>query len=347
MRTVAVLSALFLSALPATLAAQNDTIYWTDGSKETKVQVTAFNVREVKWKSRGSTESRSSDRVADLDVQKVKDAYRRAYAAPRDQKVGTFRATADKKKDDPFVQQFGYWEAARLLLDNGEYGDGFLVLKELTDTCPDSGFLPRTFGEKCEYYISNNKKSDLKAVADKFSIEAQTQGFPEGYLLEARYYVALAKGLAEQMDAAAFKKEMDSIARAAGKGLPNVANRAKLQVANAARASGSIEEAKTAYNSIIDDAKSNGATRGAAWLGLGHAYQSAGNPADKEPYREAMMAFLRVYLDDDTAPGMKAEALYYGSQAAQKWGGADATRVSRTLRGRLLNQFPDSSWAKK
>jgi hypothetical protein len=85
-----------------------------------------------------------------------------------------------------------------------------------------------------------------------------------------------------------------------------------------------------------------------ALLGLGHTRLAAGGPTDTEPYRDALLAFLRVYLE---APGssaeLKAEALYHGSLAAEKWRGPDAGAMAASLRGYLRRDFPASPWANR
>ena len=49
-----------------------------------KVKVQGFTLREIKFSQRGRSDQRSADAVAALQVEKVKETYRRAYGAASD-----------------------------------------------------------------------------------------------------------------------------------------------------------------------------------------------------------------------------------------------------------------------
>lgn len=347
MRSALCLSLLAVCATATVATAQKDRITWTDGTVTKDVLVSRFNLREVSFKSRGVEENRPTDQVAELSVDKVQDKYRRAFGAPVAEQVDTFLNLARDMKDDPFLAQFGYHEAAQILLDAGEYGDAFQILEELNKECPDSGFVPLLYQSKLDYYRALDRKGDFATVAKKYADQASTYGYPEGFVLEANYFVTLAKALNEEIDAAALRKEMQRIAAQASARYPVTAARAKLQIADALRIEGKSDDAKSEYEDIIEDKKTAGGVRAAAWLGLGHVLQGLGNPADKEPYHQALLAFLRVYLNDDAADSLRAEALFFASGAASKWGGEGSGRMAAVLRGRLKYQFPESPFASK
>ncbi len=336
-----------LVAFAAPVAAQNDSITWTDGSVTKGVTVTGFTIRQASYKTRGSTEQKSSDMVLKMDISKVKDKYRRAFTAGRDDRVAQFLMIAESLKEQPFLSQFGYMEAAQMLLDNEQYGDAFGVLEEMTTACPDSGFVPILYRAKCEYYLGRQQKSDLAKVAGAFAAAAQTQAYPQGYVIEAEYYRALARALNGELTPDALRKEMQGILRRADPNFPVIAGRARLSIADNLRIEGKIAEAKNEYQDLIDDDKTAPTLLPAAWLGLGHTFAAEGTPNTRELYRSALLAYLRVYLDDASSDALKAESLYFGAQAAQNWGGEGAARHRSILRGRLLNHYPDSSWAKK
>ena len=331
----------------AASSAQNDTVVLVDGTKISNVRVTGFDLNRLTYKKRGNEELESSDRIASLDIAKVSDKYRRAFSAPIAERVGTFLQLAEMNESDPFIAQFGYYEAAQLLLRNGQNGDAFQVLEELNKKCPNSGYLPLLYSEKCSYYAARGKHVDLAKVAGQYSLNSQAAGYPKGAQLEARYFETLSKGLAGTMTPKQLAGEMEKIIRDAGSLLPQVSGRARLQIANIARTAGNGKDAREAYQALVEDEKADAGVRGAAWLGIGHLNIESGNPSNKQAYKDAMLAFLRVYLDENTSADLKAEALYFGSQAAKQWGGPTSSRYSRTLRGRLLRVFPNSEWAKK
>ncbi len=325
------------------LAAQTDTIYWTDGTQSKKVKVTAFSLREIKFRSRGSSESRSSDLVARLDVTKVNNKFVRAFNSPRDEQAGNFLREADKlASSDPFLAQFAFVEAAKVFLANAQYNDAFQVLEQLNQKCPDSGFMPLLYQTKLEYYTARRRQKDMRNVADKYTTAVQTQGYPDGYGLEAEYYARLADGLSKGASAIALRSAMLDVAgRAESAGFPGVADKARLQVAHALLAEGNVDAAKGAFIDLKNRNRIDAGVLAGAWLGLGKVHMKRGDPANREPYREALLAFLHVYVENKQGGAVVAEALDLGAQAAEKGGGDDSTRMKGRLRSLLRRQFPD------
>lgn len=342
-----VLGCLVAVALGASALAQNDVIRWNDGKVTSGVTVTAFNLREVTYTSRGTKESRPSDRVASLEVAKIRDKYKRAYGAPKAERAATFHDIAEANKNDPFVAQFGYYEAAQLALAAGDYPWGFQILEELEANCPDSGFKSLRYTAKLDYYLALDKKADFASLAAKYESATQVEGYPEGAVVEASYYKVMARAMKGELDNAKLRAEMTEVARRADPNYPATAARARVTIANTLRLEGKPEEAKKEFEEIVDDGATAPSILPSAWLGLAHVHSAMGTPANKEPYRDALLAYLRVYLDDNAPDDLKAEALYYGAQAAGRWGGESSAFYRRVLRGRLLNHFSDSPWAKK
>ena len=116
--------------------------------------------------------------VAELEVNKVRDHYMRAYASMgKSAGLDTF-LQVDRATDDQFLKQFGLMEAARMLLKNAQFAEAFLVLEELAAECPDSGFLPMLYRAKLDYYLAQGaeKAGDATTVAKRYLTATQTQG---------------------------------------------------------------------------------------------------------------------------------------------------------------------------
>ncbi len=332
--------------LPALALAQKDRITLVDGTVLDKVRVTAFTIAKIDFEKSGTPDSRTSDLVADVHVDRVHDVYKRAYAAKgTDQGPATFISEADQQSD-AFLKQFGYVEAARIYLANDQMNDAFAVLDELKKQVPDSGFLPMTYTVKIEYYLSQgrSKAADAQSVAQEYERQSQVQGFPKGFALEARYYKLMADAAGGTIDANRLRDQLQSLARDAS-GHPDVVNRARLQIANSLRAENKLPDALAIYNELLDKDYTTERVRAGAYLGLGSVQLAQGNASDKGPYRDALLSFLRVYLETpDAPPSMIAEALFMGAQAAEKWGGDDAGRMARRLRYILKRDYPNSTW---
>jgi len=339
------LSVFFLPFVIAPLTAQNDRISWTDGTVTERVTVTGFNLREITYRKGGSTETASSDKVADLFVKKVRNRYNQAYGASSSEKPATFLQLAERYKQDEFLAPFGYVEAVRLFEKTGEASSMFAALDEMAKRYPDTGFLTMTFVTKIRYYLGKGKNADAAKVALRYQTTATGQGYPKGFQLEAEYYEALTSGRTGALPQSQLRGVMQRIFSDAEPDYPLVASRARLELANSLRSEGKNDQARKEYEEILAIDNLDAQIRGGAWLGLGHISFDAGNPADREPYGEALKEFLRVYLSNrDAEPAVVAESLEFGAKAAEKWGGTDSARMSRRLKRILSQEFPD--WGK-
>lgn len=339
------LSTLLLSLVIAPLSAQEDRIHWTNGSVTERVTVTDYNLREIKYRKGGRVETAESDKVADLFVKKVRDKYSQAFGASSSEKPATFLQYAERYKDDAFLAQFGYVEAIHLFEKAGDSGSMFSALDEMAKRYPDSGFLTMSFVTKIHYYLGLGKSTDAAKVALRYKNTATGQGYLAGYMLEAEFYETLTLGLTGELPQSQVRGVMERIFSDADPDYPIIASRARLQIADSLRGEGKLDQAKRAYEAILDQDNLGARIRGGAWLGLGHISFAAGNPADREPYGKALKQFLRVYLaNHDAAPAVVAESLEFGAKAAEKWGGTDSTRISKRLQRTLAQEFPD--WGK-
>ena len=343
---------LFVLALPAAAAAQNDRIVWADGTATKGCQVTDFTWREVKFSEGGRNQARPADDVVRLEVEKVNEAYKRALAATsNDDRYNGLRAEAEKLAGtQPFLAQFGFLWAARLLLKNDQHDEAFALLEKMEKDLPNAGFRPEVYRIKLDYYLSGGKESsaNAKAVARKYSDVVLKEGWPDGFVHEATYYDIRARAAAEEIAPAAEQTELKALLAKVSGTQPAVADRVRVQLAGSLRRMNRLDEARKMYEEVAGKESADDATRGQALLGLGHTLYAQGDSTQTEPYRAAMLAFLRVYLETaGAAEEVKAEALYYAAEACDKWRGQDAPAMSRRLRSFLRRDFPASPWTKR
>lgn len=346
-------AALFFFAACAPLAAQ-DVITWVDGTTTERCRVTDFTTLEVKWTAGSGSDRKSSDQVADLRVEKVRDVYRRGFASK--EQMGSDTAenfigiARQEMAKSPFIAQFGLWEAAKFLIEAGHEAEGFPILDELIEKLPDSGFVPRAYAMKLDYYLATGKAKSAETVAKAYHDAATTKGYPDGYVHEASYYVLLAKAAGGGFKPNELRRELEVLASRTENSHPLVANRCRLQIAHILRQEGKPDEALALYNRICESKAVDQSTLAGAMLGIGHVHLARGNEVDKEPYREAMLAFLHVCIDTPNAsPDIVAEALFHGAEAALKWGGTDHRLIHGRLRHMLRSdaRYDDTEWAKR
>lgn len=336
-------------AIAAALPAQKDRIVLVDGKVIEDCTVLAYDLRKLDYRAKGSAASVESDLVASVTVEKTKDIYRRGYAAAGGPEgPGNFLTTAREQKE-PFIAQFGFAESARLLVEQGEYADAFAVLEELATKLPDSGFVPMLYRVKLEYYLQQGKSkaSDAASVAKRYEETAGSQGYPRGCQIEARYYAVMAQAVGGAIDTTKMRRDLEAIVGEAS-AYPNLADRCRLAIAESLVDEKKPDEAQKLLADLLGRNYIEPSTLAGALAGMGKVHFARGTPDNKEAYREALLAFLRVYVEVPKAqPGVTAESLYFAAQSAEKWGGPDAMTMARRLNHILVRDYPDNPWTKK
>lgn len=338
---------LLLLALPVPALAQ-DRIGWTDGTfTDPRTRVNEFTAFQVRYTARGSREEDSSDRVAVIEVASVRDAYRRGISTDDPAAV---LATAKRllEDGDKFVAQFGFHRAAKMYLAEGLQEEGFETLDELKAAIPDSGFIPDCYRMKIEYLLAQGRPggAEAAALADAYATQVLSAGMPQGFGLEAEYYKAMAEFTAGSTNPAGLHRTLSSLLVKVSGPNPTLANRTRLAIGTAARLQGRTEEAKQAYEELAKSEAVDIDTRAGAFLGLGHlAYERTSS--DRDNYREALLAFLRVYIETaDANDNVVAEALHYASESAKNWQGPDWNFMSQKLSRVLSQEYAHTTWGK-
>ena len=155
---------------------------------------------------------------------------------------------------------------------------------------------------------------------------------------------ALAEG-AGGGDAKAYQSKMREIAGRAAPVSAVLASRANVALGHSLCASKDIEGARKLYQDVLGQSE-DATARAGAYLGLGYLAMGSGDAANRDPYRDALLSFLRVRLETKSAPpSLQAEALYNAMLAAERWGGPDFRLVQGRCRYALVNNYPSSEWA--
>lgn len=335
---------LFCTALP--VLAQNDTVVLTSGETFRDVTVTSWDVRALKYTKGGANETVPSDKVAQVELAKYKDTYRRGIDA-RDPDFFVGSANECVAAKNILLAQFGFHAAAKLWLDNGEDAKGIGALDELAKQCPDAGLLPEVYRMKFEFYMGRGQAGAQSAgsVAKKLVAEANGNAWPAGFAMEGEFFAAMAERVGGG-DAKAFENKLrDIIGRALGS-YPHLANRANVQLANSLRDAGKNEDARKIYLDIVDKEGVDDNARAGAFIGLGTIRSAEGSPGAKEAYREAMLLFLRVRIETKGCwDSLQAEALYNAMDAALKWGGEDSRTIAGRCKFLITTEYSDTEWA--
>lgn len=336
---------ILLLALP--LLAQDDRIRLVDGKEVEGARVISFDVRELKYSKGGATEMVPSDRVVQVTLGKFKDIYRRGESS-KDGEEYLPVARDQLAAKNPLMAQVGFIAAAKAHFDNDKAAMAVGALDELEKALPEAGVIPDVYRLKFEYYISRGDKNAAQSalsVARKYTTAAAGGAWPAGFGLEAEFFTALAERVSGGDPKAYQGKLRDIMNRALGT-QPMVANRANMQLANSLRETGDKEGARKIYQDLVNKDNIDDSSRAGGYLGLGLLKMAEGDAANRDPFHEALLLFLRVRLETKDAWGsLQAEALYNAMLAAEKWGGPDFRYIHGRCRAVLRNEFPNSEWA--
>lgn len=327
-----------LFALP--LAAQNDVVYLQDGSKLDTGKVASFDVRKLKY---GDKEF-PTDQVVKVELAQFRDTFRIGLKDPGLLQTKAKEALKDGKV---LLGQLGLLQAASLYLDSNQAGEAMGALDELQKTVPEAGVMPDVYRMKFEYYMGLGQKGVVSAVtvAKKYQSDVGGAAWAPGLAAEAEFFVAMAERAAGGAPKDFQQKLRSVIGKALG-GNPMVANRANVQLANSLRENKDLEGARKIYDDLAKKDKVDASARAGALLGLGYLAMEEGSPNNKEPFRKALLLFLRVRLETrDAWPSLHAEALYQAIVAADKWRGNDFQYIMSRCRSVLLGEFGESEWA--
>jgi|688.fasta_scaffold282529_2 hypothetical protein len=332
-----------LAALALPVAAQDDVIHLVNGTSVTGVRVTAFDIRNVKYTRGGAAEQTPSDQVARLELQKFADVYRRGLKDPGLMLTVAREKLADK---DVLLAQLGFVGAAAQFFDNDQPGEAVGALEEMQKAIPEAGSVPEVYRQKFEYYMGLGGKGvgNAAQVAKKYLTDANQSAWPNGFMLEAEFFVALS----DRKDAKDFQSKLKAVVGKASGTNPVVANRANVELAHSLRETKDSDGAQRIYDEVLKKDGVDGSSRAGAYLGTGKILLEKTAAADKESFKKALLLFLRVRLETkDAWPSLQAEALYHAILAADKWRGPEYGLVMARCRRLLSDEFGETEWAAK
>ena len=339
-------AAVLVAAALAPTAAAQDVIHWMDGSVTRDVRIKEFSLVSIEYNHRGSQE-RASDQVLRIELGEMKDEFARALDADDPDMLVTQAREFVKRK--PLLAQAAMVEAARLYLEQGKGGTGFATLQEAVDADPRGGLVAETFRMKLGHYLAKGQFTDARKVAKKYTDEALNNGWPEGLAHEGAFFGILVEDVAGSGDAKDIQTRYRDLLRTVQGAYPRLANQVEVRLAGSLQANGDTEAARKLYDGLLKRDNLDPNTLAGVYLGLGKIAFDEGSPANKEPYREALLWFTRVYVlcRDEAWDSYVAEALHFGSEAAGKWKGPNSGYMKGKLRYLLEREYPDSSWAKR
>ena len=328
-----------------------DTITWIDGTKLEGTRVQSFNVKEIKFTGKSGVEIKPAELVASLRREKARDVFKAGFG---NNSAPDFLTAARKiVKSDPEIAQDGFFEAARILLSSGKEDDAneaFNVLKELAEAIPTTGYMGEVYRMRIDYYLAGGAEDAKNAIgaAEAYEKQATTLAWSDHYINDAAFYKAMAKATGGKVAPAALLTELKGLA-IKSESTPVVLNKVNAQIGHCQLQEKKLEDAKKTFETLVDKSGVDRQTLGTALVGLGHVYLEMGDPTKRDPYRQALLIFLRTWAEaSDSGNELVAEALYFGAEAARRWGEKDAALMAGRLESMLRTNkdYSDTRWGK-
>jgi tetratricopeptide (TPR) repeat protein len=339
--TPKILVASLIALVAATTAtAQSDKVTLHNGTVVKDIKVISFDVRNLRLRRRGSTESIASDQIAKVELAKFERVYARGMREPG---IMLTMAREQLAAKNMVMAQLGFIGAAKTFFDYSSPSEAVSALNELRTVMPEAGLVPEVHRMKFEYYLGTGPKGAGNAlkVAKKYESDAIGGAWPSGFSVEAKFLIAISTPATPPE----YQTKLRGIISQARATNPVISHRANVELAHSLRKTDQVDEAKRIYDNIVKRTNVDQNSRAGAYLGLGQIMYNTG---DKAKAREALLMFLRVRLETrDAWPSLQAEALYSSMQAARKWGGPESNYIRSRCRRMLLNEFPNSEWAKQ
>lgn len=339
--TPKILAASLIALVVATAAtAQSDKVTLHNGTVVKDIKVISYDVRNLRLRRSGSTESIASDQIAKVELGKFEKVYARGMREPG---IMLTMAREQLAANNMVMAQLGFIGAAKTFFDYSSPAEAVSALNELRTVMPEAGFVPEVHRMKFEYYLGTGPKGAGNAlkVAKKYESDAIGGAWPSGFSVEAKFLIAISTPATPPE----YQTKLRGIITQARATNPVISHRANVELAHSLRKTNQVDEAKRIYDNIVKRTNVDQSSRAGAYLGLGQIMYNTG---DKAKAREALLMFLRVRLETrDAWPSLQAEALYSSMQAARKWGGPESSYIRSRCRRMLLNEFPNSEWAKQ
>ncbi len=347
--TTSLLLTLAATVLAATVAAQDDTIHWQDGTK-TKVTFVDFTAKEITYKVGGRKKTAPAHKVRDVTVKMWVEDIANKCTQPDE-----FLTHADEqmKAKKWAAAAFCYREAFKLFMAAGDVVSATSALSELNKKLPNSPWTPLHFSVRIEYYLGERKWKDALKVSEQYESESVKRSWARGYEHEAKFFTVVTNILSGKLNKTVAVPAIEAVLGETGGGVTEfVFNRAQVFLADFHRQTKDFKKAGKIYDQLTERTGVAPNVLGRAYLGLGYIdYEKGVVNKDKAAFYQAYMFFLRVYiLARDANNETVAEGMFRAAEAVEQWGGMPTSRwEAARLRSRLRNRerWKHTSWAKK
>lgn len=250
---------------------------------------------------------------------------------------------------------FAAWKVCELRLAMGDYEGAPTAADQLIENFPESRYVPMAYLGKANAQAWSGNGGAAQRTLESFQGLVDDQGLSERWGLEAKLARVLTNA---SLDASARRDELTALQGLAGTTYPSVRNRARVAEGEAWLADADGERnverrvelagnAKTIFDTILDDFKADEDTLAGAFLGRGECLfieaQAAGNDADM--LRSALHQYMRVVVVYQAQTRRQPRALIQAARCFALIGGEENASRAARLFYRVERDWPGSSLA--
>lgn len=249
------------------------------------------------------------------------------------------------------------WAAWRVVQLEGILGNPAGVVSagtRLVENHADSRYVPHAYLAMASSLAAAGDGAGAAKKLDALDQLVARNSLSQRWTLESRLARIVASG--ETGDSA--RKKLTAIEQDAGDEFPVARNRAavtrgelfveEVGISSDGADSGALKKAREIFESVLEDADSDPATRAAAYAGLGSClFLTASGSKDAEKLAAAHEAFMRVVVLHGDQTRYVPRAMFYAGRCLNFLGReGDVDRANR-LYSRLMRDYPESPWAEQ
>ena len=244
---------------------------------------------------------------------------------------------------------YAAWRLAELNAAMGKMAEAVAAVDKLEANFPEARYLPAAFLLKAEVQFAAGDAGSAKKSLEAVSALVAEKGISKRWQLEADLAGVVND---ESLGGDKRRDALKRVSNQAGSEFASVRNRAQAIGAESLLADKDFGAAKSVFERISKDSKSDQRTLAIVWSGIGDCLfetisQNPGAEANRATLNEALRAYMRVVVLYKAESDYLARCMVYAGRIYTFIETEAAAENAKKLFGAVTRQFPNTKWAQE
>ena len=340
-----------------------DTIHTTEGRTIDDCTIVEESLLEVTYRRGGTNRTTiPASEVLHIEFSTMPTLIDRAETAVADDQV--FDAVNDltvylegalNKLDNgsrvrpAWAPAYAAWRLAELNASLGKTAETLAAADKLITKFPDARYVPAALLLKAEALFVDGKAGPAKKTLEAVTQLVAERGISERWDLDAKIAIIVFDG---SLSGKQRRGALSRVATQAGSKFASVRNRAQAIGAESLLEEKDFDTAKTVFERVAKDSKSDHRTLAIAWSGLGDCLYQAGskNPtsaSNQAILQDALKAYMRVVVLYKGESNYVGRSMVYAGRIYTLMETEEASENAKKLFGAVIRQYPGTKWAQE